>query len=109
MQTYQTEQIYHAPEEVMTAWAAKLITTRGDKQFCYKFIIAGLNGGVWVIDLAQARLVRADHSADCTIELSAETLLALANGQINPQRANLEGLIKVTGSPQCALDLHPIL
>ncbi len=66
--------------------------------------------GRWMVEArpaAAARLSRDDGAldADCTILLSAETLLKLLDGTLDPMLAYSLGKIKVTGSTEIAMQL----
>lgn len=65
--------------------------------------------GLWVVDARQAtaRLSQDDGAldADCTILSSAETLLKLLDGKLDPMLAYTLGRIKVKGSMGVAMKL----
>lgn len=58
---------------------------------------------------APAEMSRTDGEADCTIGITAENLLKLLEGQLNPTVAFTLGKLKVKGSMGLALKLASIL
>ena len=50
-----------------------------------------------------------DKDADCTIKVSAEDLVALSKGELNPMMAMMSGKIKIDGDMGVAMKLQSIL
>ncbi len=50
-----------------------------------------------------------DGEADCTITTSAETLMALQSGELNPMMAVMGGKIKIDGDMGIAMKLQSLL
>ena len=50
-----------------------------------------------------------DGAADCTIHMSFDDFLALAQGQLDPMGAYMSGKMKIDGNPMDALALQPVL
>lgn len=50
-----------------------------------------------------------DRPADCTVSVSTEDLLALAQGRLDPMSALMRGRMRVTGDMSVALRLQPML
>ncbi|MEL6122228.1 MAG: SCP2 sterol-binding domain-containing protein [Bacteroidota bacterium] len=50
-----------------------------------------------------------DGDADCTITTSAETLLQLKNGDLNPMMAVMGGKVKIKGDMGLAMKLQSLL
>ena len=96
-------------DEVVAAWAAILISAHSGQAASYRFSVDGAGGGSWVLDLARSALERSDRPADCTIELSSATMLAIANQRLNPQRAYLEGNLRFSGNPELGFNLSALL
>lgn len=69
--------------------------------------------GLWMIDARQAtaRLSRddGDLDADCTILISAENLLKMLDGKLDPMLAYTLGKIKVKGSIGVAMKLVSVI
>lgn len=49
------------------------------------------------------------EDADCTISTSAETLLKLKNGELNPMMAVMGGKVKIKGDMGLAMKLQSLL
>lgn len=50
-----------------------------------------------------------DKSADCTIKLSWDDFLNMAQGKLDPTMAFMQGKLKVEGDMSIAMKLQPIL
>ncbi len=50
-----------------------------------------------------------DRPADCTVSVSKDDLVALAQGRLDPMTALMRGRMKVTGDMSVAMQLQPIL
>lgn len=63
-----------------------------------------INGSIMPVEIS-----RTDGEADCTIGITAENMLKLLEGQLNPTVAFTLGKLKVKGSMGLALKLASIL
>lgn len=77
----------------------------------YKFIIAGAEGGTWIIDLRKETLgVRvSDEDAECTLEMLDEHFVDLFTGVLPPENALLSGKIKLSGNVLLAMRFADLL
>ena len=100
---------YTEVDQVLSSWAAVFIATSRGETATYRFIINGQGGGTWVLDLARAVLDRVERETDCTLELDSDVLLAIANGELNPQSAYLQGSLKFSGRPELGLALSALI
>ena len=50
-----------------------------------------------------------DRPADCTVSVSAEDLVALTQGRMDPMNALVRGRMRVTGDMSVSMRLQPIL
>jgi len=77
----------------------------------YKFIIAGADGGTWIIDLRKETLgVRvSDEDAECTLEMLDEHFVDLFTGVLPPENALLSGKIKLSGNVLLAMRFADLL
>lgn len=65
---------------------------------------------IFIDGTGEANLVhREDLAADCTVSLSEETLLSLANGSLNPMMAVMSGKVKIKGDMSVALKMQSLL
>lgn len=95
-------------EQIISDWAAKLVATRTGETASYRFVVTGHEGGSWVVDLGRAVFERSEGATDCTVEIDQENLRALASGQLNPQRAYLQGTLRFSGPSELGLALHKL-
>ena len=65
--------------------------------------------GDGVVFIEGAEVFNEDRPADCTVSVSTEDLLALAQGRLDPMSALMRGRMRVTGDMSVALRLQPIL
>jgi len=56
-----------------------------------------------------ATISHADDAADCTLKVSAEDLVKMMHGQLDPTMAFMTGKLKVQGSTAIAMKLGSVL
>jgi putative sterol carrier protein len=79
-----------------------------DKPGLDKTLKLDLRGeGVVFIDGAQVS--NEDRPADCTVSVSKDDLVALAQGQLDPMGALMRGRMRVAGDMAVAMRLAPML
>ena len=66
-------------------------------------------GDAGKIHIDGATVSNDDGPADCTIHMSFDDFLALAQGQLDPMGAYMSGKMKSDGNPMDALALQPVL
>lgn len=95
--------------DVLSAWGAKISSDQEGARalnavFCLQ--IDGDDGGEWFLECRE-RLGLLEHhpNPDCTIRVSSQDLIAIANGSLNPQLAFLAGRIELSGRVEEALKL----
>ncbi|MFY0620397.1 MAG: SCP2 sterol-binding domain-containing protein [Pelagimonas sp.] len=66
-------------------------------------------GDEGVIVLADGNATDQDQDTDCTLALTADNLVKLLKGQLNPMTAVMMGKIKVSGNPAVAMKLADLL
>ena len=95
-----------SPDKILQHWGARLI---GDQKLKSKILgVIGfeIDGHRTLLSArGEAGVVEGNVDPDCTLILSGETLTGIASGTLNPQKAYLEGKIKVTGKRSYALRL----
>lgn len=62
-----------------------------------------------VIVLADGTASDQDRETDCTLKLSADYLMQLLAGKLNPMTAVMMGKIKISGNPKVAMSLADLL
>jgi putative sterol carrier protein len=71
----------------------------------YKISIKDLEDGTWYLKVKnQVELTKSSEKYDCEIELDQETLEKISRGELNPQSAYLQDLIRVTGNSLSAIN-----
>jgi putative sterol carrier protein len=65
--------------------------------------------GEGVVFIDGPTVTNEDLPADCTVSLSKEDLMALAQGQLDPMTALMRGRMRVNGDMGVAMRLRPIL
>ncbi|MDP8221860.1 MAG: SCP2 sterol-binding domain-containing protein [Candidatus Lernaella stagnicola] len=78
----------------------------------YQFNVTGDDGGEWHVDLtgdAPAVASGPAESANCTVTVTDEDLLAIIDGSLNPQMAFMTGKVKISGDMSLAMKLGKIL
>jgi hypothetical protein len=80
-------------------------------EIVYKIVATGSGGGIWRIDLANPGnpISAGEGSANCTLTLPAEDLLALIGGKLNAAEAWLQGRLHIGGDMTQAEQLGRIL
>ena len=75
----------------------------------YLFKVEG--EGDWFVDLTQfPPVIKAETvEADCTIGISSEDLMAIANNELDGMSAFMQGKLKIEGDMGLSLKLQPIL
>lgn len=78
---------------------------------CCKFIISGVEGGIWVIDPSAPEGIGIldNQAATCTISLTSDLLLDIIDRKENPVEAYEEGKIDVIGNADVAFEFGRIL
>lgn len=77
----------------------------------FKFIISGDGGSSWIVDLSNldTPLFMGDGPAHCTIETSANNLIDIINGELNPALAMNLCWLQVAGDTKLFRDLILLL
>jgi len=76
------------------------------------FDLSGEGGGRWTLTLADegVRLEEGETgSPDVTFSMKAQDFVAIANGELNPVGAFMQGKVKVSGDMTLAMRLQSIL
>jgi protein-tyrosine sulfotransferase len=63
----------------------------------YQFVVAGGNGGAWVLDPRRGLVSPGRSSAVCNVEVSANDLFAIARGGLHPVKAAEQGRLRLRG------------
>lgn len=101
--------------DVFTQHFPRRLRDRSDwlKEFgdTFKFVVTGDDGGVWLVDLSKpgGEIRAEDGEAKCTITISADDLVALANGSLNAARAFEQGRFRVAGDFRQAMSMGELL
>ena len=74
----------------------------------YRFEIEG--AGTWNVDVDDGKVSVSEDGADadCTIQVSSDTFLKIANGEQNPTAAYMSGKLKVKGDMGQAMKLQKL-
>lgn len=100
------------PKEIIESWTIRLMAKPAVAQeinASFKFVVTGKDGGTWVVDCRDpVQLDEGERAADCTLELSSEDFLAIADGKLNPQLAFMSGKLRLAGDLSQALKLSRI-
>ena len=78
----------------------------------FQFHVSGDTGGSWIVDLNRTSnwvCEGQDDAADCTIGLSEEDLIAIVDGQLNPNMAYMLGKLRITGNISLSLKIPSLL
>ena len=65
--------------------------------------------GEGVVFIDGAQVSNEDRPADCTVSVSKDDLVALAQGSLDPMNALMRGRMRVSGDMSVAMRLQPIL
>lgn len=93
---------------------AKRLATRdlSDVDAIFQFNISGEEEGYWTVDLKQSPAAVEEaqsDDADCTISMNDDDFLALAQGNLDPTMAFMQGKVKIQGNMGLALKLDKIM
>lgn len=67
----------------------------------YHFQLSGKDGGEWVVNLKQGKVLRGGiEAADLYLEMTAEDFTAMAAGQLDVDLACQSGQIRLEGNPR---------
>ena len=102
------------PKEVFQKVEMKINARQADLEkigAVYKFVVAGPNGGIWVVDLRGDTFgVReGEEEANCTFDTEETHFMDLFTGKLPPERALLTGKVKVTGDVILAMKFGQLL
>ena len=112
---------FERAEQVFNHWASRLLgdpKVSAELKHAFAFeIVDDASGAIgtsfgqrWVFSPGSPpKVSQGEGRADCAVLLSAKTLLAIANGELNPQVAYLSGAIKLSGQIENALKLSVLL
>lgn len=77
----------------------------------YRFDLSGENGGSWMVDFrkATAGVRKAAETAQCTIAMHADDLLAMLDGKLSARQAFMSGKMTSKGDMGLAMKLGRIL
>ena len=73
------------------------------------FTLTGMESSSWTLTLEHGKLTAAERetaSPDVTITLESQDLIALANRELNPIAAFMQGRIKLSGNMALAMPLQ---
>lgn len=76
------------------------------------FNLGGEGGGKWTVRFADGAVTLEEGEAnapDVTFTMAAQDFIAIANGQLNPISAFMQGKVKVSGDMALAMRLQSIL
>ncbi len=76
------------------------------------FDLSGEGGGKWTLTIAEGKVnVEEGQTSppNVTLSMNASDFVAMANGQLNPVSAFMQGKIRVTGDMSLAMRLQSIL
>lgn len=93
---------------------AQRIATKGPSSLnaIFQYNIRGVEEGHWIIDLKSSPgVVKIGQAAnpDCTISMSDDDFLALAQGKLNPRMAYMRGKLRIEGDLKLARKLIQFL
>ncbi|PSN45997.1 Peroxisomal multifunctional enzyme type 2 [Blattella germanica] len=98
-QELKSDEVFAMMKKRVDADPAKVKKING--VFLYKITKDGAPAGSWTVDLKQAKVYKGDPTsgkADCTLTLSDDDMVQIATGKLNPQRAFIQGKLKVAGN-----------
>jgi len=102
------------PKEVFQKVERKINAKQSDLMkigAVYKFVVAGPNGGIWVVDLREDTFgVReGEEEANCTFDTEETHFMDLFTGKLPPESALLTGKVKVSGDVMLAMKFGQLL
>ena len=99
--------------DIMTSWKAKVL---GDPHAIrgigarIKVNVTGSEGGTWIFNCKDpVGVSEGEGEFDCGVSLSAEDLVAISSGALNPQVAFMQGRLKVEGDMLLALKIQKLM
>jgi hypothetical protein len=96
--------------EILKSWTARILgdsklTIELETTFCLN--VEGQDGGIWTLECRGPGAVHAGEKRyDCKITIGSADLVEIAERRLNPQRAWLEGRIRLDGDTLQALKLN---
>lgn len=98
-------------DQFFAEWAKKARKAASLAGQCCKFIISGVEGGIWIIDPSDPDGIGRNDNQEttCTILLSSDLLLDIVERRQNPVEAYEEGKIEVIGNINAAFEFGQIL
>jgi len=76
------------------------------------FDLSGEGGGKWTISVSDGEISVEEGETtppDVTLSMAADDFVAMANGELNPVSAFMQGRIKMSGNTALAMRLQSIL
>ena len=83
--------------------------TREEIDGIFKFVVTGDSGGTWVVDCRDVAVTEGDGDAECTITISDDNFVAIADGSLDAMQAFMTGLIQIDGDMGLAMKLQQVL
>jgi putative sterol carrier protein len=75
----------------------------------YKFVLAGDDGGTWVMNLKDnPGVTEGDGEAQCTIKMAATDYVDMLDGKANGQQLFFSGKLKIEGDMGLAMKLQKL-
>ena len=99
----------NSPQEVINLWAARILADPGLADRLggtIKIVLSEPDSTSWVLT---SKGIVSGIEADCTLLLSADDLIQIAKGKLNPQAAWNKKQIKVYGDPDIALQFGEVI
>lgn len=93
--------------------AGRVITEHRDEAGAvgavYKFVLAGDEGGTYVMDLKdQLAVTESDDDSDCTIRMEASDFVDMAEGRVDSRELFFTGRMTVDGDMGLAMKLRKL-
>ena len=100
------------PQEIFDAMPARFDPVQaGDINTIVQFDLSGPAGGQWYATVANRQLsvqTGAAPTSNITINVSAENFLAMANGELKPMSAFMQGKVRVLGNAGLLMKLQSL-